>query len=105
MERSKELKRIFDSIDPDVKALIDPMVDEVLFLETKLNELKQYPFIVVNPKNTSQQRMTHAGKQYKEFLQQYSNCIKVLSSVLSKNGEEEESPLRLYLKSLEKRGG
>lgn len=102
---SRDLKKIFENIDPDVKVLIDPMVDEVLFLESKLKDLKQYPFLVANPKNASQQRVTPAGKQYKEFLQQYSNCIKVLSSVLTKNGEEEESPLRTYLKSLEKRGG
>lgn len=102
---SRDLKKIFDNIDPDIKTLIEPLVDEVLFLETKLDELKKFPFLVVNPKNSSQQKHTPAGKQYKEFLQQYSNCIKVLSSVLSKNGEEEESPLRQYLESLKKRGG
>lgn len=105
MERLKELRKIFDSLESDTKILINPLIEEIVFLESKLDDLKQYPFIVVNPRNNNQQKTTPAGKQYKEFLQQYSNCIKVLSSMLNKGEGDEESPLRAYMKMLEKRGG
>lgn len=98
MERSEQLRKVFENVDENARILIDPMIDEVLFLEEKLDGLKKHPFISVNPRNPSQQKYTHAGKQYKELLQQYSNCIKILSSVVQKNGQEEESPLREYLK-------
>ena len=63
-------------------------------------ELKQYPFISINPKNPAQQKPTAAAKQYKEFLQQYANCIKILLSAFGKNEVEEISPLREYLNRL-----
>lgn len=105
MERYDDLKKVFSQVDENIKVLVDPLIDDVAFLEKRLSELRQYPFISVNPNNSSQQRTTPAGKQYKELLQQYSNCIKVLASVLNKNSAEEESPLRSYIKSLETRGG
>ena len=98
-----ELLNIFENVDENVKALTLNMIDEYLFIEEKLQGLKGYPFIAVNPKNPLQQRQTAAGKQYKEFLQQKTNIFKALCSVLNKNSVEEESPLRQYLKTLGKR--
>lgn len=100
MSRYEELEKL---IPEDGKDLILPMVDEVLFLETQLTELKKLPFIQVNPKNAMQQRSTPAAKQYKEFLQQYINCIKSIEYVIYKDkrlqGEEiEDSPLRKWFK-------
>jgi hypothetical protein len=63
-----------------------------------LKELKKLPFIRVNPDNPAEQKPTAAAKQYKEFLQQYNNCIKILISVLNKNEVVEDSPLRQFLK-------
>ena len=83
--------------------LITNLVDEMLFLEGKLAELKKYPFLQVHPKDACVQRATPAAKQYKEFLQQYNNCIKIIESIIYKDkrldGEEvEESPLRKWFK-------
>lgn len=99
-----ELLKTFAGVDENVKALALNMIDEYLFVENKLQGLKEYPFIAVNPKNPLQQRQTVAGKQYKELLQQKTNIFKALCSVLNRNAVEEESPLRQYIKSLEKRG-
>lgn len=99
-----ELLKTFAGVDENVKALTLNMIDEYLFVENKLQCLKEYPFISVNPKNPLQQRQTVAGKQYKELLQQKTNIFKALCSVLNRNAVEEESPLRQYIKSLEKRG-
>lgn len=83
------------------RPLVTEVVEETVFLEGKLTELKKLPFIQVNPKDCSMQRTTPAGKQYKEFLQQYINYIKVIEGIIYKDkkleGEEvEESPLRSW---------
>lgn len=97
MSRKEELLTIFDEIE-GVKGIIRPLIDDVVFLEARLLELRELPFIRVNPKNAADQKATPAAKQYKEFLQQYNNCIKILCGVLTKNAVEDESPLRAFLK-------
>ena len=96
MNRKKELANVFKGLDE--QNIIRPMIDDVVFLEDKLKELKKLPFIRVNPDNPAEQKPTAAAKQYKEFLQQYNNCIKILISVLNKNEVVEDSPLRQFLK-------
>jgi len=100
MSRREELAEL---IGEDSLQLVDEVIDEVIFLEGKLEELKKLPFIQVNPKDTSKQRSTPAAKMYKEFLQQYINCIKMIEYVIYKDkrlevDEVEESPLRKWFK-------
>lgn len=85
----------------DSKELVKDVVDEVVFLEERLIELKKLPFIQVHPQDAARQRSTPAAKQYKEFLQQYINCIKVIEAVIYRDkrlegDEAEESPLRKW---------
>lgn len=101
MSRKEELINIFKGIE-GINEIVTPLIDDVVFLEERLEELRRLPFIRVNPKNDADQKATPAAKQYKEFLQQYNNCIKILASVLTKNGVEEESPLRVFLKGRDK---
>ena len=87
----------------ELSDLITNLVDEMLFLEGKLSELKKYPFLQVHPKDPAVQRATPAAKQYKEFLQQYNSCIKIIESIIYKDkradaDEVEESPLRKWFK-------
>ena len=96
MNRKEELTHIFDQID-DAKGIIMPMIDDVVFLEEQLQELRKLPFIRINPKNPADQKPTPASKQYKELLQQYNNCIKILTGILRKDTPEEESPLRQFI--------
>lgn len=81
--------------------LVIDVIDEVVFLEKKLTNLKKLPFIEVHPQNPMKQRNTPAAKLYKEFLQQYINCIKAIENIIYRDkrleGEEvEESPLRKW---------
>ena len=83
--------------------LVTSVIDDVVFLEERLEELKKLPFIEINPKNPMKQRSTPASKLYKEFLQQYINCIKMIEYVIYKDkrleGDEvEESPLRKWFR-------
>lgn len=85
----------------DVKA--SQLVDEIVFIEGRLEELRKLPFIYVNPKNPAQQKATPASKQYKELLQQYNNSLRLLYHLSGDLGgeQEEESPLRAWLRSRE----
>lgn len=100
MLRRDELLSIIPEESVD---LVKSVIDDVVFLEERLTELKQLPFIEINHKNPMKQRSTPASKLYKEFLQQYINCIKMIEYVIYKDkrldGEEvEESPLRKWFR-------
>lgn len=73
------------------------LVDEVVFLEEQLVELKKLPFIKVHPSDPSKQKTTPAAKQYKELLQQYNNSMRLLIRITGAEAEEEESPLRKWM--------
>lgn len=96
MSRKQELLKVFEGIE-DTKQIIEPMIDDVVFLEDQLQHLRKLPFMRVNPADPSQQKATPAAKQYKELLQQYNNCVKILTGILRKDAPEEESPLRAFL--------
>ena len=100
LERKQDLEKICKSLDETAQKSTCELIDHIVFLEKQLSELKQLPFIEVNPKNPMQQRPTPAAKQYKELLQQYNNCIKILLSAAQKTEDEETSPLREYLKKI-----
>ncbi len=96
LNRKDELLNVFNEIE-DTKDIILPMIDDVVFLEEQLKDLRKLPFLRVNPDNPSQQKPTPAAKLYKELLQQYNNCIKILTGILRKDAPEEDSPLRAFL--------
>ena len=101
MTRKDELTAL---VPEDSRELTADVIEEIVFLESKLKELKRLPFIKVNPQNTDQQKSTPAAKMYKEFLQQYINCVKVIESVIYRDkkldGDQiEDSPLRAWFKS------
>lgn len=101
MTRKEELLNLFNDIDEKKRTIVYRMIDDVVFLEEQLTELKKLPFIKVHPQNSQLQKSTPVAKQFKELLQQYNNCIKILCSVLKQgNGNEQDSPLRDYLKTV-----
>lgn len=101
MTRLEKLKQIFEGIDEDKRAVIEPLLDDVIFLEERLAELRKLPTIRVHPNNPARQEVTPAGKQYKEYMQSYLNAIKVLQITLYRAGETGESPLMKALKEFE----
>lgn len=101
--RYEELAKLCESLDESTQKIVGRVIGEIVFIEDQLDDLRKLPFIEVNPKNVSQQRSTPAAKQYKEFLQQYNNCIKIILSALGKIENAETSPLREYLQKMRMR--
>lgn len=96
-DRRQELIKYCCKTEEDNLVLL-PLIEEIIFLENRLEELKKLPFIKINPKNPMQQKNTPAQKQYKELLQQYTNLIKVLIRATDQDENNEESPLRKWVK-------
>ena len=84
MDRREQLNKIFENVEDDKKQLVDKLLDEVVFLENKMTELKSMPFINVHPKNPALQKTTPAAKLYKECSQSYMNAIRILCGLLNK---------------------
>lgn len=96
MERKDELLKL---VNDSNSSTIVPLIDKMLFLENQLEQLEKLPMIKVHPVNPEIQKATPASKLYKEFLQQYTNIVKVISHALGDESNEEESPLRKWTRS------
>lgn len=104
MSRKEELQKIFASVGENEKQIVINLIDEVVFLEKNLTELKKQPFIKYHPTNKNLSKQTAAGKMYKEMLQQYNHTIKLLLSVLKNESGAEDSPLQSFLKKINEKG-
>lgn len=102
MTRRQELEKIVYKPGTDNEIKAKQLIDEIIFLEVHMMDLRELPFIKVNPKNPTQQKATPAAKMYKEALQQYNNSLRLLFRLTGDMGEsEEDSPLRRWIKSRE----
>lgn len=98
MSRLDNLKEIAEALPAEQKNIITPLLSDIDFMETRLAVLRALPHIKVHPKDPSRQRITPAGKQYKEMMQSYLNAMKVIISALNKT---ETSAADELLKKLE----
>ena len=103
MDKKKRLKELNDFVGKDKVIFLHNLIDDIIYMEERLEELKKLPFIRVNPKDKEQQKKTESSKLYLSVMAQYTQDLKALSYMAGKTGEEEEiSPLRLYIQSLNK---
>ena len=102
LDRREEIEKTLKKTDVE---LLRPLIDQILFLESKLEELKKgdedesRPFLLVSASNPARQKTTAAFKQYHDCIQQYQNCMKIIKKAAGDDGTEEESPLRAWVKS------
>lgn len=100
MEWKEEIRKLFKDVDEDKFKIVAPLIDEAVFLEGQMQELKQFPFIKSRKINgVTQTKQTPAGKQYREYLQTYTNIIDKLCRIYGKDAAEEDSPLQQYFKA------
>ena len=100
--RADELMALFS--DDSVRAVVRPLVEELADVEDRIREVKRLPLIRVHPKDPSIQRSTAAGRLYQSLLGRQTDIVRMLLRQLGRSGDdEEESPLRAYLRTLERR--
>ena len=97
MDRLTELQNIFANVDESKANVVRPLLPQVVFIESRLNELRELPQIRIHPKDPTRQQITAAGKQYKEYMQSYLNAIKVLQMTLNRFGVEEQDAFDKWL--------
>lgn len=101
MSRREALENIVIKSEED-RVKMSHLIDEILFLEEQMEECRQYPQRKIDPKDPVKQKATVAAKQYKEYLQQYRDSLRLLIWMSGGVEEaEEESPLRIWAKSRE----
>lgn len=97
-ERAAELLAIAKAKGDESQAR--ELVEDIDFLEQRLQELRRLPFLRVDPKNPERQKSTPAARLYKELLQQYNNSMKLFMKICGDIAEDEvESPLRAWANS------
>lgn len=69
MATKEELQAFFKNVDEDKRQFAFDTIDEYIFFEKKIEELKKYPLIEVSKKNPAMQRVTAAGKLIKDYSQ------------------------------------
>ena len=105
MDKKKRLKELNDFVGKDKVIFLGYLIDEIIFMEERLEYLKTLPFIKVHPKNKELQRRTEASKLYLSTMAQYTQDVKALAYLAGKNGDEEViSPLRLYFEKINGKG-
>ena len=103
MEKYKELLKAFKEADPNNYILVENTIKEMVFIEERVGELKNLPFIKVHPEKPELQKATPAAKQYKDLMQNYLYMTKFLIAMINKINFEEDDAFSKFLKSVEER--
>lgn len=93
MTRKEELYQLVGG-----NIVLTKVIDEMLIVEARLDELKKLPFIKVHPTDPTKQKATPAARLYKESLQQYVNLVRILMKATGTEEHDEESPLRKWFR-------
>lgn len=99
-KRDQELKDLFEDVDENQRSLVDRLIDEVIHIESVLDDLKKLPPIRVHPKDPSRQEVTPAGKLYKDYMAQYMNAVRILCSLLRNSAGDEFDPVADFMEKL-----
>lgn len=92
MTRKEELLKLLNN---DITYI--PLITEMVYLEDQLDELRKLPKIKIHPSDPTKQKTTPAAKLYKEYLQQYTNIVRILMKATGIDETEDESPLRRWM--------
>ena len=69
MANVEELRSFFELLSEDKRQFAYDTIDEYVFFQKQIEELKKYPQIEVSRKNPAKQRLTPAAKLIKEDSQ------------------------------------
>ena len=87
---------LLEAIDND--ATLEPLIDDMIYLEEQLDYLRKLPKLKVHPKDKTKQKPTPAARLYREALTNYTNIIRLLLRAKGIDENDETSPLREWAK-------
>jgi hypothetical protein len=93
MSRKADLLNAIDN-DPT----LEPLIDDMIYLEEQLDYLRTLPKIKVHPKDKTKQKPTPAARLYREALANYTNIIRLSLRAKGIDENDETSPLREWAK-------
>lgn len=102
MDRKQELLKLLEDADDNKKILLSKAIDELLYLEEQLEEIRKVPFIIIHPTDKTKQKITASGKAYEKYYQLYLTALKTLNSLLNKDLLDDDDEFDKWLK--EQRG-
>lgn len=103
VEKEKRIKELKEFIGNDKFFYLKNLINDIVFMEEQLENLKKLPFIKYDKNNLEKQKKTEASKLYLSILAQYTQDIKTLSFLSGKTESEDAiSPLRLYIEKINK---
>lgn len=88
--RYDELMKVIKDIDKEKAIVLRPLVEDIVFIEERMQELRKLPQIRVSSTNKAIQKATPASKQYKELMQSYLNAVKVLMNAIYRSGGDDD---------------
>ena len=97
--KTKRTKELNEYVGVENEKYLSKLIDEIVLMEIKMDELKKIPFLTFNPNNPQEQKKTDAAKLYLSILAQYTQDIKSLSFLASKvkSDEQDDSLLKNWL--------
>lgn len=101
MDRLTQLLEISAKLEPDKRTAVEPLLTDIVFMESRLAELRKLPHIRIHPRNPERQQITAAGKQYKETMQSYLNALKVILTAINRQESDAAAELLDKLKEFE----
>ena len=81
-------------------AVIRKMIEKMVLLEDRMEELEKLPWIRVNPVNPAMQKHTPAFFQFHRTLSSYKEIVKFVCKATGTMETDEESPLRSFIRQM-----
>jgi hypothetical protein len=103
MTVSQEIRKAIDGKDGINYSLANGLLDRLEALEENIAVVEHAPHFKSHPQNPQLKKLTVEGRLYREYSASYRDTVIKLYKVLCVDLEvEEESPLRTFLKGLQK---
>ena len=104
MSVSQEIRQAIAGKEGINYSLANGLLDRLEAIEENIEVVERAPHFKTHPQNENLKKLTVEGKLYREYSASYRDTVIKLYKVLCVDLEEEgESPLRAFLKELQKK--
>lgn len=103
MSVAQEIRKAIEGKEGVNYSLANGLLDRLEALEENIAEVERAPHYKAHPQNPNLKKLTVEGRLYREYSASYRDTVIKLYKVLCVDLEvEEDSPLRAFIKGLQK---